>query len=49
MQSRDNFYAEIDDSDGSSYFSYVGDINAYLSIDDWNKNNISFDACNAYE
>ena len=49
MQSRDNFHAEIDDSGGNSYLSYVGDINAYLNIDDWNKNNICFDARSAYE
>ena len=49
MQSRDNSHADINESDGSSYSSYVGDMSAYLDIDDWNKNDISFDARKAYE
>lgn len=37
MQWRDSFHAGIDDSNGSSCFSYVGDMNAYLNIDNRNK------------
>ena len=33
----------------SSSFSYVGDINAYLNIDNQNENDISFDARNAHK
>ena len=49
MQWRDSFYARIEDSNGSSCFSYVGDMNAYLNIDNRNKNDISFGAHEAYK